>query len=126
MSVDKCRRVYTNQKNFLWFLKKWDMVPFCCYCNYATVGHTGMQICNFVVLSVITALHNIPSPTLAKPICLLFHLTYVKSSWIDVYKTSQGKWEAPCAGEEARFPPQKNRASSLHKGMCLPNAVLFK
>ena len=37
------------------------MVPFCCYCNYATVGHIDMQIFNFVVLSVITAPHNIPT-----------------------------------------------------------------
>ena len=36
------------------------MVPLCYCCNYATVGHIGMHICNFVVLSVITAPRNVP------------------------------------------------------------------
>ena len=35
------------------------MAPFCCCCNYATLGHTGMFMFNFVVLSVIIALHNV-------------------------------------------------------------------
>ena len=34
------------------------MVP-CCCCNYATVGHIGMQIFNFVVLSLIIALSTV-------------------------------------------------------------------
>ena len=34
------------------------MVP-CCCCNYATVGHIGMQIFNFVVLSMIVALSTV-------------------------------------------------------------------
>ena len=38
------------------------MVIFCCCCNYATVGHIGMRIFNFVVLSVITNAHNVPIP----------------------------------------------------------------
>ena len=42
------------------------MVPFCCCCNYATVGHIGMQLFNFVVLSVITAPHNVPTPHISK------------------------------------------------------------
>ena len=61
------------------------MVPFSCSCNYATVDHIGMRISNFVVLSVITAhmmllLTMFPLHTLAIPICLLFHLTYVISN----------------------------------------------
>ena len=50
------------------------MVPFCCSCNYATVGHIGIRIFNFVVLSVITAPHNVPTPHISKthlPIVLL-------------------------------------------------------
>ena len=35
------------------------MVPFCCCRNYATVDHIGMQIFNFVVLSVIITSHNV-------------------------------------------------------------------
>ena len=37
------------------------MVPFCRFCNYATAGHIGMRIFDFVVLSVITAPHNGPT-----------------------------------------------------------------
>ena len=36
------------------------MVPLCCCCyNYETVGHNGMQIFNFLVLSVIIDSHNV-------------------------------------------------------------------
>ena len=42
------------------------MVPICRYCNYATVGHTGMRIFNFVILSVITAPPNVPTPHISK------------------------------------------------------------
>ena len=38
------------------------MITFCCCCNYATVTHIGMRIFNSVVLSMITAPHNIPTP----------------------------------------------------------------
>ena len=41
------------------------MAQFCC-CNYATVGHSGMQIFNFVVLSVIIAPQNILTPHISK------------------------------------------------------------
>ena len=42
------------------------MVPFCCFCNNGTVGHIGMLIFNFVVLSVITAPDNVPTPHIRK------------------------------------------------------------
>ena len=42
------------------------MVPFCCYCDYATVDHVSMQILNFVVLSVIIAPHNVLTPHISK------------------------------------------------------------
>ena len=42
------------------------MVPFCCCCNYATVGYIGLRNFNFVILSVITALHNVPTPHISK------------------------------------------------------------
>ena len=42
------------------------MVQFCCCCNYAKVGHIGMQIFNFIVLSVITAPHSVSTPHISK------------------------------------------------------------
>ena len=42
------------------------MVLFYCCCSYATVGHIGMRIFNFVVLSVITAPHNVLTPHISK------------------------------------------------------------
>ena len=50
------------------------MIAFRCYRNYATVGHIGMQIVNFVVLSVIIGTHNVLFPHIRKthwPIVLL-------------------------------------------------------
>ena len=67
------------------------MIPFCCCCNYAVVGYIGMQIFNFVVVSVITTPHNVPTPHISKTICLLFHLLYLNSNRIDAQKTSQEK-----------------------------------
>ena len=58
--------MWTNQKSFLWFQKKWHIIPFCCCCNYATVGHIGMRIFNFVVLPVITAPNNVSTPHISK------------------------------------------------------------
>ena len=49
------------------------MVPFCC-CIYAAVGRIGIRISNSVFFSVITALHNVPTPHISKthlPIVLL-------------------------------------------------------
>ena len=42
------------------------MVTFCYRCNYATEGHIGMQVFNFVVLSVVIAPHNVPLPHINK------------------------------------------------------------
>ena len=42
------------------------MVTLFCCCNNATVVHIGMRIFNFVVLSVITAPHNVPIPHINK------------------------------------------------------------
>ena len=84
------------------------MVLFCCYCNSTTVGHIGIRIFYFVVLSVITAPHNAPTPYISKPICLLFHLTYVNSNYVDAQRTSQRKREPPlpCMEVEAQLPPK--------------------
>ena len=39
--------------------------PICCCYNYATLGHIGIQIFNFV-LSVIIAHHNVLTPHISK------------------------------------------------------------
>ena len=38
------------------------MTPFSYCCNYATVGHIGMQFFNFIVLSVIIAHYSLLTP----------------------------------------------------------------
>ena len=42
------------------------MIQFRCCCNYATVGHIGMQAFNFVVLSVVIAPHIVLNPQISK------------------------------------------------------------
>ena len=59
MSVDK-------SKKFPLIPKKATRAPFCCCSNYAAVGHIGMQIFNFFILSVIIAPHNILIPHITK------------------------------------------------------------
>ena len=49
------------------------MVPFSCCCNYATVSHIGMQIFNFLVLSVIIAYDSVLPRR-------IIHLMYVNSN----------------------------------------------
>ena len=59
MSVDECRRI----KKF--FLDS-RHGPIFCSCNYATEDHIGMRIFDFVVLSLITAPHNVLTPHFSK------------------------------------------------------------
>ena len=48
-----------------------------------------------------------PLLTLAKPICLLFHLVYVNLNWIDAQKASQEKRvPPPYVGVESQLLPQ--------------------
>ena len=42
------------------------MVQFSCCCIYATVGHIGMQIFNFIILSVIIVHHSALTPQISK------------------------------------------------------------
>ena len=42
------------------------MVSFCCFYNYATAAHISMRIFNSVILSVITAPHNVPTLHVSK------------------------------------------------------------
>ena len=56
------------------------MVPFCCCCNYATIDHIGIQIFNFVVLSVIIAPHNILTPHISTTYLLVFSLNVCELS----------------------------------------------
>ena len=62
-----------------------------------------MRIFNFVVLSVITAPHNVPTPHNSQT-----HLPIVSlnvSNWIDAQKTSQGKKGGPLRGGGGPTPP---------------------
>ena len=61
------------------------MVPFCCCCNYATAGYIGMQVFNFVVLSVIITSCNVLTPYIRQ--ILLFSLNVRElESWIDAQR----------------------------------------
>ena len=77
-----------------------------------------MPIFNFVVLSVITAPHNGPTPQITKthlPIVSL--LTYVNSNWIGAQKTSQEKRESPCplrGGGSPIAPPEKPKSLMIY------------
>ena len=62
-NVDQFRRI---KKFLLWFQKKRLMVQFRCCCNFATVGHIGMQIFNFIVSSVIITHHSLLPPRISK------------------------------------------------------------
>ena len=42
------------------------MVPVCCCYNNATVGYIGMRMFNILILSVITAPRNVPTPHISK------------------------------------------------------------
>ena len=102
------------------------MVSLSCCCNYATEGHIGMQIFNFIVSSVIIA-HQCSYSSH----CLFLHLMYVNSNLIDAQKTLQEKWEAPLRGGWKTNSPTKpqdilNGSPSLHRVMHLPNAVQSK
>ena len=54
------------------------MAPFCGCCNYATVGHIGVKIINFVVLSMIIASTNILTPCISKIYLLIVSLNVRK------------------------------------------------
>ena len=90
-----------------------------------------MRIFNFAVLSVITALHNVPTLHISKthlPI-VLFNVHEIKLNGCS--KTSQGKREIPLCGVGNPTPPppkalRLNGAPSLHRGMRLLNAVRSK
>ena len=66
----------------------------------------GMQIFNFVVLSVIIAHNVLTTITLPKPVCLLFYSVYVNSNWTDAQKSSQGKKELPLTWKGGRVEVQ--------------------
>ena len=61
--VDECRQI---KKFYFDSRKKWHMVPFSCCCNYATVGHIGMHIFDFIVLSAIIAHPSVFTPHISK------------------------------------------------------------
>ena len=101
----------------------WHVIQFCCCSNYATVSHTGMQIFNFVVLSVIIAHHLVLTPHSVHELELNC-----------CSKTSHWKWETPlrvCGGGGSRNPLAKpwdllNGTPCLYRGVRLRNTVQYK
>ena len=77
------------------------MVPFCSCCNYATVGHTGMQIFNSVVLSGIAAPRNVLTSHISKT-----HLSVVsphlRELELTLKRPTKKKGRLPCARTRAR------------------------
>ena len=61
-NVEECRRI----KKIFFDSRKSDTAAFFCCCNHAIVGHVGMRIFNFVLLSVITAPPSIVPPNVRK------------------------------------------------------------
>ena len=74
------------------------MVPFACCCNYATVGHIGMEIFNFIVLSVLT-------PHVSKNHLLISSLN-VKKLMLKRQFKKNGR--LPCVGGGSPTPPPQN------------------
>ena len=103
------------------------MVTLFCCCNTATVVHIGMRIFNFVVLSVITAPHNVPIPHINKTHLrvISFNVSELELSYAQ--KTSQGK-RNPGGSTTTPVKPYNSlsRAPSLHRGMLFLNAVQSK
>ena len=125
MSVDVCRRI----KRF--FLDS-RYGPIFCSCNCATEDHIGMRIFDFVVLSLITAPHNVLTPHFSKthlPIVSL-NVREVELNWCskDQPKKKGGPpawgWKPNSPRKALRFI--KRSSLSLHRGMRLPNTVQSK
>ena len=55
-----------ESKTFTLIPEKVTHGPISCCCNYATVGHIGMKIFNFMVLSVIIAHHSVLTSHISK------------------------------------------------------------
>ena len=102
-----------NQKNFPWFQKKWQMVPFSFCCNYPTVGYIGMKVSNFVALSVTIAPKNVLTPHIRKThlsvasLNIRIELMFKRSV---KEKRKKGAFPPitppPRVGLEAQLPPQ--------------------
>ena len=102
-NVNECRRI----KIFFFDSKKVTHGPILLLlqlCNSRPHRYANFQFCSFMWLLLLTIFLLL---TLAKPICLLFHLTYVKSNWIYAQKNSEGKREAPLRGGGSPTPPRK-------------------
>ena len=68
-SLDDYRQIQTSvdeSKLFTLILENVYMVPFSCCCNYAPVGHIGMQILNFRVSFPIIAHHSVLTSDISK------------------------------------------------------------
>ena len=87
------------------------LIPFCCCCNYATVGHIGIRLFNFVVLSVITVPHNLPTPHIGKTHLpnVSLRVCKLELNWCSIDQSSKiGR--SSCVGVEAQLPPSSLKA----------------
>ena len=90
------------------------MVSFCCRYNYGTVGHIGMQIFNFIVVSVIIAHRSVLTPCISKTHLPIVPLNVRELELNRCSKDQSRKKGGPLSwgevgergGLEAQLPPQ--------------------
>ena len=82
------------------------MVPLCCGCNYATIGHIGLQIFSFIVLSVIIAPRNVLNSHISKT-HLPSVLLNVRELEFDGYSKKQSKKKRGPLLREGWKPPNE-------------------
>ena len=93
---------WTNKTSTFWSI----LIPFSCCCNYATVGHIGIRLFNFVVLSVITVPHNLPTPHISKTHLpnVSLRVCKLELNWCSIDQSSKiGR--SSYVGVEAQLPP---------------------
>ena len=122
-----------ESKNFCLITEKVINGPILLLLQYARIGHIGMRLFNFAVLSVAVAAHNVPAPDISK--------THLSNASLKVQKLelnwcskdqSRKKGGSPVWGWKPNSHPTSspldllNRSPSLHRGIHLPNALQSK
>ena len=106
-SLNECRRMQTSvDKSKCLFLKYGPILPFCCCCNYAAVSPIGMEIFNFVVLSVIIAPHNVLTPHISKTHLLIVSVN-IRQLELILKRPVKEKGRHPMRGECKPNSPSK-------------------
>ena len=110
-SVDECRQMQTSvdksKKNFFDPKKgsTWGH-----FVDVAIVQQQVTSVCKFSILQFYLSLliTVVSFLSLAKPICILFHLMYVNLNCIDAQNTSQGKGKPNSPSKALRFIKQSS------------------